>query len=183
MDYRHPDGHILRTSRTRMITVNLHGREARFPSTILDKQDLATLDQYGYRRIEYGAKPDNSYWRAIENSDLSTPGLEVISYTAAPRFTADEAAGKLMDKYYELAQPVVEEINRRIQYYQAIGRAGDEAAWTDYLAEVRAAYQGAVQAFQAANGMPTEEERYQALVDLYRNLGQHVFSPPSDEPA
>lgn len=183
MDYRTPEGHILRTSRTRTITVNMHGREANFPSTILDKQDPETLAQYGYRRVEYGPKPDTRYYRAVQHSDLSTPGIEAVTYTAEPRLTANEAAGKLMDKYYELAQPVVEEINRRIKFYQAIGRAGDEATWTDYLAEVRTSYQGAVQAFQAANGMATEEERYQALVNLYQHLGQHVFAPPTDEPA
>jgi hypothetical protein len=180
MDYRTPEGNILRTSRTRAITVHLEGHDEPgvFPSTILDKQSPAVLDKYGYRRMIYGTMPDAAYWKPVESSDLSTPGLEVVSYTAQPRYTADQIATAMMEKYEAVAGPVVEKIRTKLAFYAAIGRAAEEATWQALYDQVRPKYMEAVAAYQAAASIQDEAEKYQAFIDLYNFLGDYTVQLP-----
>lgn len=180
MDYRTPEGNILRTSRTRTITVQLegHDRPGVFTSTILDKQAPEVLAQYGYRRVTYGPKPDQAYWKAVASSDLSTPGIEIITYTATPRYTADQIATAMMEKYETVAGPVVEKIRTKLAFYAAIGRAAEEATWQALYDQVRPKYMEAVAAYQAAAGIQDEAEKYQAFIDLYNSLGDYTVQLP-----
>jgi hypothetical protein len=180
MDYRTPEGNILRTSRTKMITVQIDGADdpGSFPSIILDKQAPEVLAQHGYRRVTYGPKPDTAYWKAVESSDLSTPGIEVITYTATPKYAADQVATAMMEKYEAVAGPTVEKIRTKLAFYAAIGRAAEEAAWQALYDQVRPKYQEAVAAYQAAMALPTEAEKYQAFIDLYNSLGDYVVELP-----
>jgi hypothetical protein len=180
MDYRTPEGNILRTSRTKTITVHLEGHDQPgvFPSTILDKQSPEVLDKYGFRRLLYGTKPDADYWKAVESSDLSTPGLEVITYTGEARYTADQIATAMMARYEKIAGPIVEKIRSKLAFFAAIGRAAEEAEWQAFYDQIRPKYQEAVAAYQEAAAFELEAARYNAFILLYNSLGDYVVQIP-----
>lgn len=180
MEYISPEGNLIRTARTKRIDVDLDGsgQPASFPSTILDRQPLDALHRYGYRRVQRGPQPDRKYWISTEVIDDTVDGLRQITYTPAPRYTAAQAATALLDNYVALAMPVVRQIQDNIDLFTALGRQADATTWANHLAAVEPEYQRAVAEYQRVLALPTEEEQYQGLVDLYVNLSDYVYRTP-----
>lgn len=174
MDYRTPEGHILRTDRSRTITVN----GVQYPSTVLDKRDLATLHQYGYRRIVYGPKADPSYYDNTPSSDISVDGQETITYTQSPRFSVAEAQARLVEVYYERTEQVVVVIMKRLHTYQATGQTAKETEWQAHFDGVRPLYLTGVAEFQRVMALPTETEQYEGLITMHQNLDSYIYQLP-----